>query len=70
VHLNQAQHDEAVHEFQQVLQLSAGANAELELDLGFAYAKADKLAEAQQVLAKISEAPRARNCPAGSIAIL
>jgi tetratricopeptide (TPR) repeat protein len=65
--LNQGKHDEAIRDFQKALQLSGSDDADILLDLGFAYATAGKREQAREILARLKEHAIA---PPGAIGIL
>ena len=70
VYINKGKHREAIQEFQHALQLSGTDDADLVLDLGFAYATAGRRDQAQTILAKLKKLHEHGLVPSGSIAIL
>jgi len=69
-YLNMGKRAEAIHEFQQALQLSGTDDTDLVLDLGFSYAAAGNREEARRILAKLKKLYERGLVPSGSIAIL
>jgi len=70
VYLHSGKHEEAIREFQNALQLSGTADADLQLDLGIAYAVTGKRDEARRILAKLENLHEQGVVPSGSVAIL
>ena len=70
VYLHSGKQEEAIREFQNALQLSGTADADLQLDLGIAYAVTGKRDEARRILAKLENLHEQRGVPSGSVAIL
>jgi Flp pilus assembly protein TadD len=69
-YLNRGKQTEAIQEFQQALKLSGTDDTELDLDLGFAYARSGNRAEAQKILTKLTALHERRVVSSASIAIL
>jgi tetratricopeptide (TPR) repeat protein len=70
IYLNQGRRDEAITEFRKAVELSGNNDTELEVDLGFAYAKNGRLREANEILDKLKGLHEQGLVPAGSIGIL
>jgi len=70
VALNQGKRDEAIRDFQKALQLSGSGDADIMLDLGFAYATAGKREQAREILARLKELNEHAIVPSGAIGIL
>ena len=70
VYLHSGKQEEALREFQNALQLSGTADADLQLDLGIAYAVTGKRDEARRILAKLENLHEQGVVPSGSVAIL
>ena len=68
--LESGEHEQAIQEFRQALQLSGNETTDLSLDLGFAYAVAGQQEEARRILAKLKQQHEKGLVPSGSIAIL
>jgi tetratricopeptide (TPR) repeat protein len=69
-YLNMGKREEAIHEFQQALELYGTDDTDFLLDLGFAYAAAGKRDDARRILAKLKKQHQRGLAPSGSIAIL
>jgi len=69
-YLHRGKREEAILEFRKALQLSGTDDADLVLDLGFAYATAGNGQEARRILAKLKKLHQRGLVPSGSIAIL
>jgi len=69
-YLHGGKREEAILEFRKALQLSGTDDADLVLDLGFAYATAGNGPEARRILAKLKKLHERGLVPSGSIAIL
>ena len=70
VYLHSGKQEEAIREFQNALRLSGTADADLQLDLGIAYAMTGKRDEARRILAKLENLHEQGGVPSGSVAIL
>jgi len=70
VYLHSGKQEEAIREFQNALQLSGTADADLQLDLGIAYAVTGKRDEARRILAKLENLHEQGGVPSGSVGIL
>ena len=70
VYLHSGNQEEAIREFQSALQLTGTADADLQLDLGIAYAVTGKRDEARRILAKLENLHEQGGVPSGSVAIL
>jgi tetratricopeptide (TPR) repeat protein len=70
VYSHQGQHLQAIHEFQQAVQLSGTEDTDFLLDLGFAYARAGNQAEARKILVTLRQRHAKGLAPSGAIAIL
>lgn len=70
IYLHSGKREEAIREFQNALKLSGTEDADLELDLGFAYAVSGKRDEARTILAKLEKLHEQGVVPSGSVAIL
>ena len=70
VYLHSGNQEEAIREFQSALQLTGTADADLQLDLGIAYAMTGKRDEARRILAKLENLHEQGGVPSGSVAIL
>jgi tetratricopeptide (TPR) repeat protein len=69
-YLHRGNRGEAIREFRKALQLSQTDDADLVLDLGFAYATAGNGTEARRILAELKKLHEHGLVPASSIAIL
>ena len=70
VYLHSGNQEEAIREFQSALQLTGTADADLQLDLGIAYAVTGKRDEARRILAKLENLHEQGGVPSGSVGIL
>jgi tetratricopeptide (TPR) repeat protein len=70
VYLNQEKREDAIREFKQALQLSNSDDADLLLDLGFAYAAAGNRGEAEKILAHLKALNARGLVLSGSVGIL
>jgi TolB-like protein/Tfp pilus assembly protein PilF len=70
IYLHSGKQEEAIREFQNALQLSGTADADLQLDLGIAYAVTGKRDEARRILALLENLHEQGVVPSGSVAIL
>jgi len=70
VYLHSGNQEEAIREFQSALQLTGTADADLQLDLGIAYAATGKRDEARRILAKLENLHEQGGVPSGSVGIL
>jgi len=70
VYLHSGKQEEAIREFQNALRLSGTADADLQLDLGIAYAMTGKRDEARRILAKLENLHEQGGVPSGSVGIL
>ena len=70
VYLHSGKQDDAIREFQKALELAGGADTDIQLDLGFAFAVSGRRGEARRILANFLQLHRQGIVPAASLATL